>query len=95
MVTLGDTLGLISIFYITVYVFKTKLFIAKILSLVCLLTIYAGTYIYYTGTLLEILPIVQKTSLALNIIWVLWLEYNTRREDFKSLKKIKQVNLNE
>ena len=49
MVTLANTLALVSLFYITVFIFRSKLSTLKILSVACLLIAYACTYIYYSG----------------------------------------------
>lgn len=88
MVTISDTLALISMFYITVFVLKSKLQLLKVLSIACLLIFYCANYVYYTRTYLEILPILQKTTLALTITWVLSLQYFTTNIDFQSRKDV-------
>jgi len=57
MITIACTLTLVSMFYITVFVFKSKLHFFKILSVVCLLVFYSAMYIYYTGNFIGLLPI--------------------------------------
>jgi len=89
MVTIADTLSLVSIFYITVFTFKSKLHFSKILSVIYMLATYCSTYIYYTSSYLEVLPIMQKVTFALSIIWILWLEYFTQKEDFQNYKTAK------
>lgn len=86
MVTISGTLALVSIFYITVFVFKSKLQIFKILSVICLLVAYSCNYIYYTGRFLALLPAMQKLAVAILIIWMLGLEYFTGKEDFQQNK---------
>lgn len=83
MITIADVLSLVSIFYITVFVFKTKLNFHKILCCICLLDLYFLTYIYYSGTLLNILPVMQKVNFVVTIIWMLSLQYFTTTDDFK------------
>lgn len=56
MVTCTDILSLLTLFYITVFVFKTKLFFHKVICSICIFTLYLITYIYYSGVLLFILP---------------------------------------
>ena len=82
MTTIGSIFYLLAIFYISVYVFMSKLFWLKILSIACLLTLYINNYIYYSGNGLDILPIMQKISLGLNLTWIMVLEYFTQAEDF-------------
>ncbi len=86
MVTIAGTLGLISIFYITVFVFKSRLLICKILSVACLLAFYCCNYLYYTSSYLSLLPIMQKLLLVTIIIWVLFLRYFSESSDFEPVK---------
>ena len=83
MVTTAGTLALISMFYITVFIFKSRLHLFKVLSVICLLVFYCCNYIYYTRTYLDILPVLQKVLFALAITWVLSLHYFTTAADFQ------------
>lgn len=85
MIALSSTLALISMFYITYYIFKSDLKYFKLLSIICLLVSYACNYIYYTKYYLEYLPIVQKLALGITVIWMLGLEYFTTLEDFENI----------
>jgi len=85
MIILSSTLALISMFYITFYVFKSGLYYLKLLSIICLLISYFCNYIYYTKHYLEFLPIVQKLALGITVIWMLGLEYFTGNEDFENI----------
>lgn len=82
VLTVASTLALISMFYITVFVFKSKLHLLKLLSVVCLLALYGCNYIYYTRSHVEFLPLAQKISLAITITWILSLQYFSTRPDF-------------
>jgi hypothetical protein len=84
MVTSASTLALVSMFYITVFVFKSRLHLLKIVSTVCLLAFYGCNYIYYTRSYVELLPIMQKLSLIITTSWILWLQYFTSSADFLS-----------
>ena len=86
MVTIADTLGLLSAFYIMVFTLRTRLHLLKVLSILVLLLSYAMTYIYYSQQLLEILPTVQKVGIVVDAAWILALEYGSSAEDFQ-LKK--------
>lgn len=85
MIALSSTLALISMFYITYYIFKSDLKYFKLLSIICLLVSYFCNYIYYTKHYLEFLPIVQKMTLGITVIWMLGLEYYTGKEDFENI----------
>ncbi len=88
MVTLSSTLALISMFYITIFVFKSKLYFFKVLSIICLLVVYCCMYLYYSRSYLEYLPVMQKICLGTTIIWILSLQYFTTANDFKSKKNV-------
>ena len=87
MITITSTMALVSMFYITVFVFKSKLQLLKILSVLSLLALYICVYIYYSGNFLEILAVMQKTSLGIGMIWIVALNYTARAEDFEHIKK--------
>lgn len=86
MVTISSILTLIIFFYITVFIIKSKLHILKVCSILFLMTFYAGAYMYFTRSYLEFMPIMQKIIFIIKIVWVLVLEYFTRREDFEHIK---------
>ncbi|NIJ52854.1 hypothetical protein [Dyadobacter arcticus] len=86
MITIASTLFLVSIFYITVYVFKTRLYFFKFLCTVCLLTFYVMLFLFGAGFYMEFWPIVQKITIANSIILVVALEYYAREEDFQHIK---------
>ncbi len=85
MITLASTFALVSIFYITVFVFKSKLHAVKIVCVICLLVWYCCNYMYYTRTYLELLPVMQKVGFAITTIWILSLAYFTKRDDFQHI----------
>jgi hypothetical protein len=91
MIRISCVFTMICYFYITVFVFKSKLTFLKILSFICLLMLYATAYIYFTSSYLEILPIMQKVSFLVNIIWVLCLEYFTTKADFEGFIKKRRI----
>ncbi|HEY3371596.1 MAG TPA: hypothetical protein VGK10_12140 [Prolixibacteraceae bacterium] len=89
MVTISSTLFLIGIFYITVFVFKSRLHVFKFMCLVCLLVFYFTLFIYGSGILRMYLPILQKITFAITSLLVIGLEYFTRKEDFQHIKVVK------
>jgi hypothetical protein len=88
VITIASTLALISMFYITVFVFKSRLHLFGILSIVCLLAAYSCNYVYYTRSYVEYLPVLQKIALAITIIWILSLQYLTSITDFQSKENV-------
>jgi hypothetical protein len=82
VITIASVLALLSMFYITVFIFKSRLHVLKALSIVCLLVSYGCNYIYYTRSYVDYLPLLQKAALLITITWILSLEYFTTRADF-------------
>lgn len=82
VITIASALALVSMFYITVFIFKSKLHLLKVLSVVCLLISYACNYVYYTRSYIAVLPLLQKLALIITIIWFLSLQYFTTHADF-------------
>ncbi len=85
MVTLSSILSLIILFYITVFVVKSKLTFLKIMSILFLLASYFAAYMYFTRSFLDYMPLAQKLIYAIKIIWVLSLFYFTSAKDFKHI----------
>jgi hypothetical protein len=73
---------MISVLYITIFIFKSKMTTLKIIAVLSILIAYATAAVYYTRFHLEILPVLQKATLAVALIWILSLHYFTTREDF-------------
>ncbi len=86
MVRISCVFSMLTYFYITVFVFKSKLIFLKIWSALCLTTLYATAFIYFTSSYLEILPVMQKIGFLVNVIWFLCLEYFTTKADFEHIK---------
>ncbi|MFM2363226.1 MAG: hypothetical protein RLZZ316_2128 [Bacteroidota bacterium] len=86
MVLLASTLFLVSLFYITVFVFKTKLHLVKLLCVLSLLIFYATLYFYGVQSYRAILPAMQKLTFFSTVVVVLVLQYFTRQEDFAHIK---------
>lgn len=86
MVTIASTIFLLSMFYITVFVFKSKLHLFKLLCVIYLLIFYSTLYIYGSGYFREHLPIIQKVLFAFTFIVMMGLHYFTKKEDFQSTK---------
>ena len=86
MITIASTMFLLSLFYITVFIFKSKLHLFKYLCVICLLVFYGTLYLFGSGNFLSFLPIMQKLTFAIAIILILGLEHFTTKEDFEHIK---------
>jgi len=84
MVTLSSTLSMLGIFYITIFIFRTKLHLFKIVCVLCMLLFYYTLFLYGVGDW-GLLAIMQKLSLLSATMLVLALEYFTNAEDFKQV----------
>jgi hypothetical protein len=91
MVTIASTLPLVSMFYIVIFIFKSKLQLFKVLSVVCMVALYSCNYVYFTRTHLEILPVLQKAAMLLTITWMLCLQYFTVSTDFEPRKPVAET----
>ena len=88
MVTIASTLYLVSIFYITMFILKSKLNFLKFLCIICLLIFYYTLYLFGSGNY-GLLAIMQKLTFVSTIILIACLEYFAKREDFEHIKKSK------
>ncbi len=75
MVTISNVLVMLSLFYITVHLFKSKLYVYGLLSAFCLSFIYLGSIMYYTQLWLDWLPVVQKTVFVLKMVLIMSLTW--------------------
>ncbi|WP_162276845.1 hypothetical protein [Mucilaginibacter pedocola] len=82
MITVASTMYLISIFYITVFILRSRLHAFKALCIICLAIFSATLYMYGTRSL-TYLPVMQKITFATMILLVLALHYFTNAEDFQ------------
>lgn len=85
MITISSTLFLLGLFYITVFILKTKLHAFKFFCIICLLAFYFTLFLYGLGNW-KLLAILQKVSFAISMFLVLGLEYFTKPEHFKQIK---------
>ncbi len=84
MTNIGVVLAMIALFYLMVFIFKTRFLWFKALSVACLAALYFSAFIYYTQIWLHLLPTMQKVEWVLIAAWMLSLEYFTEKADFKA-----------
>jgi hypothetical protein len=82
MTTLSSIAALVALFYMVIYIFKSKRPIFKWLSVSCLAVLYVNNYVYYSQNFLEYLPVLQKISFVMVLALILGLDYFTVKEDF-------------
>lgn len=87
VVTLSSIMNLIVFFYITIMILKSRLILFKIISVLFMLIFYFACFMYFTQTLLDYLPIMQKLVHVVQIIWILSLHYLTTKKDFEHITK--------
>ena len=85
MVTVSSTLTMIGLFYITVFILKTKLHWLKFFCIGSLLIFYSTLYLYGAGDW-GLLAVMQKVTFLCFMLLVLTIEYFTRGEDFQQNK---------
>ena len=84
-VTLSIFVNLLVFFYVMVTLLKSRLTVFKVFSVVFLVSFYGASYMYGTRTGLGYMPLVQKITHIFQIVWILGLEYFTKKEDFEHL----------
>lgn len=82
MVTVSSTLTMLGLFYITVFILRTKLNWLKVFCIVSLLIFYFTLFLYGAGDW-GLLAVMQKVSFLCFMLLVLTIEYFTRAEDFQ------------
>lgn len=90
MVAISGTMFLFSLFYITVFVFRSKLHYLKAFCVICMLLMYYTNYLFGVRDL-QLLPIMQKVTFAAVVVLILILEYFTRREHFQQISLHKKL----
>lgn len=94
MVTISSTLSLLGLFYITVFILKTRLHLFKFACIICMLTFYYTLYLYGSGDW-GLLAIMQKVSLISSMALILSIEYFIKQEDFQQIKPSELSNTQE
>lgn len=86
MVKISSTLTMLGLFYITVFVIRTKIHWLKLFCILSLLAFYFTLYLYGSGNW-GLLAIMQKISFLLFMLLILIIEYQTTSEDFQQTDK--------
>ena len=87
MVTISSTLSLLGLFYITVFVLRSRLHILKVCCVACMLLFYYTLFLYGAGDW-GLLAVMQKVALVCSALLTLGLTYGTKAEDFVNRGKV-------
>ena len=85
MVTISSTFTMLGLFYITVFVLKTRLHGLKFFCILSLLIFYFTLYLYGAGYY-GLLAVMQKLTFLCFMLLILTIEYFTRSSDFQQNK---------
>lgn len=85
MITISSTLSLLGLFYLTVFILKTKLQFLKAFSIGSLLLFYYTLYLYGAGDR-GLLAVMQKIAFFCFTLLILIIEYFTKSADFQYKK---------
>ncbi|MCC6840941.1 MAG: hypothetical protein IT230_12360 [Flavobacteriales bacterium] len=82
-VTISSTLSLLGLFYITMFVLRSRLHVLKACCIACMLVFYYTLFLYGTGDW-GLLAVMQKVSAGCSTLLVLALTFFTGKEHFAS-----------
>ncbi len=85
MVTISSTLTMLGLFYITVFILRTKLHWLKFFCIASMLLFYLTLFLYGAGDW-GLLAVMQKVTFICFMLLVLAIEYFTKSEDFQQNK---------
>ena len=83
MTTLSSIFGLFVVIGIIREVYKSKLSIYKITGVICILILGLNNYIYYTQQFIEVLPLLQKITFAIVLLWIIGLNFEINKKKIK------------
>lgn len=75
MTIISSVFGLIVIIGIIKEIYQSELSFYKISGVLCILLLGVNNYIYYTQHLIRLLPLIQKITFVIILIWIVGLNY--------------------
>lgn len=81
MTTLSSIFGVFVVVGIIWEVYKSNLNLFKIGGIVCVILLGVNNYIYYSGHGIEYLPLIQKITFAVVLIWIIGLNYKLTEQN--------------
>lgn len=78
MIALSSFFGLFTLVGIIIEVYSSKLRALKIGGLFCILLLAVNNYIYYSRDWVGILPLLQKITFAIVLLWLIGINYSLK-----------------
>lgn len=89
MTTLSSIFGVFVVIGIIREIYKSKLSIYKITGVICILILGINNYIYYTQQFIQVLPLLQKITFAIVLLWIIGLNFEMNKKKIKMAIKNK------
>ena len=83
MTTLSSIFGLFVVIGIIREIYKSKLSIYKITGVICILILGINNYIYYTQQFIQVLPLLQKITFVIVLLWIIGLNFEMNKKKIK------------
>ena len=83
MTTLSSIFGVFVVIGIIREIYKSKLSIYKITGVICILILGINNYIYYTQQFIQVLPLLQKITFAIVLLWIIGLNFEMNKKKIK------------
>jgi hypothetical protein len=80
MTTLSSIFGVFVVIGIIWEVYKSKMTIFKWSGIVCIFLLAVNNYIYYSEQLIEYLPVIQKITFVVVLVWIIGMNYKLTRK---------------
>ena len=78
MIAVASLFGLFTLVGIIFEVYNSRLTLLKIGGLFCILLLILNNYIYYSRVWVEILPLLQKVTFAIVLLWLLGINFGMK-----------------
>ena len=89
MTVISSLFGIFVVIGIIVTIYRSDLQFYKITGTVCLVILAINNFIYYSGNFIEWLPLIQKFSFLVILIWILGLNSVVRNQIKKQTNNLK------
>jgi len=81
MTTISSIFGVFVVIGIIWEVYKSNLNLFKIGGIFCVILLGLNNYIYYSGNAIDYLPLIQKITFAIVLIWIVGLNYKLTKQN--------------
>jgi len=81
MTTISSILGVLVVVGIIRAIYKSNLTVFKISGMVCIILLGINNLIYYSGNYIEYLPLIQKITFGMVLIWIVGLNLKMKNKN--------------